>query len=262
MNIIIPLGGKGERFFTNGYKIPKPLIKIFEKTMIEHVIDNLNIKQNDKVFIIYNKNLDEYKFFNFIKNKYNFINLISIDSTIGPAETLYLGINDIIKNFIHNDKCLVIDCDTFYTNDIINIFENSKHNMVFYIKNTDPNPIYSYINLDEEKFIIDIKEKHKISDNANTGAYAFVSIHELVLNCKYILDNNIVSNNEPYTSCVISHMIQSNHLFKGYLLDNNFVFFLGTPLLLNKFITNTYAFLFDLDGTLVITDDMYYKYMG
>ena len=33
MNIIIPLGGKGERF-KNEYRLPKPLIKIFDKEMI------------------------------------------------------------------------------------------------------------------------------------------------------------------------------------------------------------------------------------
>lgn len=31
MNIIIPLGGKGERFINSGYKDPKPLIKILNK---------------------------------------------------------------------------------------------------------------------------------------------------------------------------------------------------------------------------------------
>ena len=35
MNIIIPLGGKGERFSKNGYDRPKPLIPIFDKRMIE-----------------------------------------------------------------------------------------------------------------------------------------------------------------------------------------------------------------------------------
>ena len=40
MNIIIPLGGKGERFAKNGYAQPKPLIQIFEKCMIQYVLDN------------------------------------------------------------------------------------------------------------------------------------------------------------------------------------------------------------------------------
>jgi hypothetical protein len=79
--------------------------------------------------------------------------------------------------------------------------------MVFYTKNYDSSPIYSYIQLNDHHVISNIKEKEKISDNANTGAYAFTDINILHDYCKYILDNNITFNNEPYTSCVISEMI-------------------------------------------------------
>ena len=54
MNIIIPLGGKGERFFKDGYTDPKPLIQILNKQMIFYVLDNLNICEEDRIFIIYN----------------------------------------------------------------------------------------------------------------------------------------------------------------------------------------------------------------
>lgn len=73
MNIIIPLGGKGERFIKEGYKHPKPLIKIFDKFMIEYVIDNLFIDENDKVFIIYNEYLNQFDFLNIITKKYPYI---------------------------------------------------------------------------------------------------------------------------------------------------------------------------------------------
>ena len=78
MNIIILCGGKGERFSKNGYDQPKPLIKVFDKCMIEYVIDNLNISNDDNVFIIYNINLDNYQFCDIINNKYPFINFIKI----------------------------------------------------------------------------------------------------------------------------------------------------------------------------------------
>ena len=259
MNIIIPLGGKGERFYNCGYTQPKPLIKIFEKCMIEYVIDNLIYSSEDKIYIIYNSNLDNYNFKKYISNKYNFINLIKINDTKGAAETLLNGIEYIMNNFNYNKKCLILDCDTFYTEDIINIFKNSENNMIFYTKNYDTNPIYSYVKIIDENVIINIKEKEKISDNANTGAYAFNDIQILYKYCKYILDNNITFNNEPYTSCVISEMIKSNILFNGYELQEKCVFSLGTPEALNTYIDNTYAFLFDLDGTLVITDDIYFN---
>ena len=256
MNIIIPIGGKGERFSKEGYLQPKPLITIFEKSMIEYVIDNL-ILNEDKVFIIYNYTLDNYNFSNYINNKYPYINLIKINDTKGAVETLFLGIDIILNNYSYYNKSLILDCDTFYTEDICNIFKNSENNMVFFTKNYDTNPIYSYIELNND-LIINIEEKKKISDNANTGAYAFIDIKILYNYCKYVLDNNITFNNEPYTSCVISEMIKQNILFKGYELKEEYVFSVGTPEALTKYIDNTYAFLFDLDGTLVITDDIYF----
>jgi len=52
MNIIIPLGGKGERFAKEGYLQPKPLIQILNKEMIFYVLDNLKftIKYSSFIF--------------------------------------------------------------------------------------------------------------------------------------------------------------------------------------------------------------------
>jgi len=70
MNIIIPIGGKGERFKNKGYIKPKPLIDVFEKPMIFYVLDNLNIGKNDTIYIIYNKIMEKENFTQTIKKKY------------------------------------------------------------------------------------------------------------------------------------------------------------------------------------------------
>ena len=72
MNIIIPLGGKGERFVKEGYLQPKPLIKILNKEMIFYVLDNLELCQDDKIFIIYFSELDKYDFINIFDKIYIF----------------------------------------------------------------------------------------------------------------------------------------------------------------------------------------------
>ena len=259
MNIFIPLGGKGERFVKKGFNTPKPLINIFEKSMIEYVLDNLSINDSIKVFIIYDYKLNDFNFSEFIRNKYLNINFVEVNNTKGAAETLYFGIEYILQNHQYHKKCLVLDCDTFYTENIIDIFHNANDNMVFFSKNYETNAIYSYIELDDNLNIINIKEKIKISDNANTGAYAFINIQELFKFSKHVLDNNITFNNEPYTSCVISEMIKSNIHFKGVELNEKHIFSLGTPDSIKKYIDYTHAFLFDLDGTLVVTDDIYYN---
>jgi len=259
MNIIIPLGGKGERFNKEGFDKPKPLIKIFNKEMIFYVLNNLKLTIEDKIFITYRKDLDIYKFSAIIKNKYPNIHLIPIDyQTSGAVETIYYGLNKI-KDISKLNTCVLLDCDTFYTDDILGIIrENNYKNIVFYTKKINENPIYSYIELDENNKIINIKEKQKISSNANTGCYVFEDINELLNNCKYVLDNKINFNGEPYTSCVIDIMIKQTD-FYGYKLDEKKVFSVGTPLELQNYIKNTFIFLFDLDGTLVNTDEIYFN---
>ena len=54
-------------------------------------------------------------------------------------------------------------------------------------------------------------------------------------------------------------MLRNNIIFKGEELNDSYVFSLGTPDAVNTFIDNRYAFLFDLDGTLVLTDDIYFN---
>ena len=39
MQLIIPMSGLGQRFINAGYKIPKPLIKVDNKSIISHVVN-------------------------------------------------------------------------------------------------------------------------------------------------------------------------------------------------------------------------------
>ena len=226
--------------------------------MISYLLDNLNINDEDNIYIIYNEIINTKYFKEYIKINYSYINLIPIvKNTSGAAETLYIGLNNIKLN--NTNKNLILDCDTFYLEDIIMRYkELPVNNCVFYRENYEKNPIYSYINLDKNNNIIEIKEKIKISNNANTGAYCFEKIEELLYYCKYILDNNIVYNNESYTSCVIEQMIQNNIKFKGIKLESKIIS-LGTPYDVNNYINNTKILLFDLDGTLINTDYIYIK---
>lgn len=258
MNIIIPLGGKGERFMKEGYNAPKPLIQIYDKEMIFYVLDNLNISSNDKVFIIYKQDLDAFDFSKCIENKYSSVYFIPITyQTSGAVETVFNGL-EFIRKVSTYKTCVLLDCDTFYTTDILSIVREKNDNLVFYVNRENEPPIYSYIGLNENSKIVDIKEKIKISSNANTGCYVFNDIDKLYDACKYVLANKITFNGEPYTSCVIQEMIYNND-FYGYQLEKMHVFSLGTPNEVSNYLKNSFCFLFDLDGTLVNTDLIYFN---
>ena len=119
MNIVIPLGGLGERFKKEGYIEPKPLIKILGKEMILHVIENLKLEKDDIIHIIYNPELDKYGFSELLnKTKIN-INCIKLNKqTEGSSETTLIELNTF-NDALLNRKCILVDCDKFYTNDIV-----------------------------------------------------------------------------------------------------------------------------------------------
>ena len=51
INVIIPMAGEGRRFNEAGFKKPKPLIKVFNKTLIEIAIETLGIKNANFYFV-------------------------------------------------------------------------------------------------------------------------------------------------------------------------------------------------------------------
>ena len=256
MNIIIPLGGKGERFAKEGYSDPKPLINVLNKPMIFWVLDNLNFHADDTVYIVYSAELDQHNFSSIVHSKYPDIVCIPVSyQTSGAVETVAVGLKTVVQMSSHK-KCVLLDCDTFYTHDILTTARNSVDSMVFYTKKENEKPIYSYIELNRDNCITRIQEKVKISQNANTGCYVFNDIQQLQRLCEHVLNNNITFNGEPYTSCVISELIKESRV-QGHQLDDKCVFSLGTPSELAVFTKNATVFLFDLDGTLVITDKIY-----
>ena len=267
MIIIIPIGGIGQRFKENDYKNPKALIKVDKKEIIFHLIDNLNINSTiSYIYIPYNIEYVKYNFENLLTKRYpnyKFKFMVLEQQTRGAAETIYKALQNLYASQIRypinivqmketfDKPILCLDSDNFYTNDIIKLWNGE--NTVFSFLSKDKNPIFSYLKTDENENILQIIEKEKISDKACVGAYGFNSYYELMDVCKYIISNNIMQKNEFYTSGVIQFMLKKTQ-FKNISIDNKYYFSLGTPDQV-KLYENT--FLFDLDGTLVNTDDIY-----
>lgn len=252
MNIIIPIGGMGQRFKEDGYVTPKPLINVLGEPMICRLIEGLNTELNDVVHIIYSPELNSYNFEDLIKFKFpklniNFICLEGI--TRGASETILFGLNqmdsELEKSFI------ILDCDTFYSDDILGKYRNCKNkNTIFYFKDTYDLPLFSYIKIDGNNRVTEIKEKVRISDNANTGAYGFKSGIQLKEYCKKIS----ALKSELYTSFVYESMINDGIEINSERIEKFSC--VGTPLQLKIYCESNKSekikkFCFDLDNTLV-----------
>jgi HAD superfamily hydrolase (TIGR01509 family) len=254
MIILIPLGGTGDRFKNNGYKLPKALIKVDNKPILFHLLDNINIQNTiDFVYIPYNKEYEEYNFENLLNERYPSIKfkfLVLENNTRGAADTIRIALTNINTN---DCPILCLDSDNFYTIDIIQLWNGE--NKVFTFQDKLNDPIYSYVtNIPSTDIINTIIEKEKISDNACCGAYGFKSWWQLLYYTNYIIEHNLIQKNEYYTSSVIKEMINQKIEFKNNTIQNKFYYSLGTPKQVTEY---EYSFLFDLDGTLVNTDHIY-----
>ncbi|MAV92547.1 MAG: hypothetical protein CMG01_00015 [Candidatus Marinimicrobia bacterium] len=243
MNIIIPLGGIGKRFHDNNYTKPKPLIKVLGKEIIFWLLENLNFNKNDKVFIPYNEFLDAYSFEEIINDKFPNINLLALPPTNGPSDT----VKRCLIHFKIKGKIVLLDGDTWYKQDILSEIRKINKNLTVYFKSKSKKPIYSYIKKKNSK-IIQIAEKVKISDYANTGCYVFNSSAQVL---RYI--NKIESQGEIYISNIILEMLKDNINFDS--LEANDFHVLGTPQQIiefsKRFPSSKKRFVFDLDNTLV-----------
>lgn len=243
MNIIIPLGGIGKRFSDNGYVKPKPLIKVLGKEVIFWLLDSLDIKKEDSVYIPYNEYLDIYNFKEVVNDLYPNIKLTSFPLTNGPSETIKLCIN----HFDIKGKIVLLDGDTWYEEDVLSKIRKNDNNLTTYFKSTTLEPLFSYIKLNDNQ-IVDVKEKIKISDNANSGCYVFKSAEEVL---KYI--DRIEKKSEKFISDIIKEMLKDEIYFSSVEVKDFHV--LGTPQQIIEFSksypTEKKRFVFDLDNTLV-----------
>jgi capsule biosynthesis phosphatase len=266
MIILIPIGGTGERFKKNGYSRPKALINVLGKPIIHYLIDNIIqwLPDNlDMIYIPYNKEYEEYRFEDSIKNSYPNLNFkfLKLDyNTGGAAETINIALKRL--DLQTDPSIICLDSDNFYSTDIIKIWNGE--NKIISFNDVNNNPIYSYVKMENDK-VIDIVEKDKISNYACTGAYGFSSCKELLKYTQKILDLEIKQKGEYYTSNVIKEMIKDNIDFTTSVIDISNWHCLGTPIQVHQFCNNypkiscidnnqrikTLRLCFDFDNTLV-----------
>lgn len=253
MNIFILCAGKGTRFDSI---YPKPLNLINGKPMIYHTIKSLNLEKVNQynLYIIYNKKLEACNFKEIIINMFPNIkfNFILIDYfTRGASESAFIGLQSVYDN-LDNNNIIFIDNDTIYPEETYE-YLNKKYesNFIFTNFNNEKDPIYSYVLINKDDYIIDIKEKDKISDLICIGCYGFRNKDEYINNFKSLLETNQKTNNEFYMSLLYDYLLKNNKQVLNITINKTLS--LGTPqqLIESNKIKTKLRYVFDLDNTLV-----------
>ncbi len=161
---IILCGGKSTRTYPLTITKPKPLLKIANKPMLGHLLDNIKDYFNEIILII-NYHGDQIKnFININYSNYN-IKFVEQDEPKGTGDAIF-RCKDLIK-----DKFVVINGDDFYGPDLINNIDKYRYSILVHeVENISQ---YGKIIYDDSGKIIKIYEKPPEYDPglANTGVY-------------------------------------------------------------------------------------------
>ena len=109
--VVIMAGGRGTRMepFTN--VLPKPLLPVNEKTVIEHIIDRFVSTGTSVVYLTVNYKSRVLKaFFEELNPSYN-VNFVSEDKPLGTAGSLCFLKNEIGSTFFVTNCDVIVDAD-------------------------------------------------------------------------------------------------------------------------------------------------------
>lgn len=167
--VVIMAGGKGERLKPLTNVLPKPLIPIGHKTIIEEIIQKfVNIgSKNFYLTTFYKSDLIKY-YFNELEDLDYKVNFIQEKKPLGTGGSLHLLKNKIDKTFF------VTNCDILIEQDYFDIYhyhkKNSNEITIVSALNLYKSP-YGIINRDNNGELHSMTEKPEISFEINSGMY-------------------------------------------------------------------------------------------
>ena len=235
MNIIITLAGQSKRFKKEGYKEPKFLIEIDGITMIEHVIEMFDPK--DQFFFIINKKQNEnYPFFKKIIKKIinNFKIIVIEEHDLGPAHSIFQ-----LKNIIPNDEPIIISyCDFYVEWNYKNFLKEIRdyEGAIPCFKGFQPssfgNTKYAYVKTNKNLELLQLREKESFTNDrheeyASAGIYYLKSFNLFLETSKTLFREGSGNLDEFYVSLLYNIIIRNKGLVKITSVDKFICW--GTP---------------------------------
>lgn len=205
LNIVIPMAGRGSRFADAGYKLPKPLIDVNGKPMIEVVTDNIRPQCEHRfIYICQEEHLNKYGLQDTLERLAPECRIITIDHiTEGAACTVLLA-----EKYIDNDdEMMIANSDQYVDTNINDYISKLTDNDGLIMTMPAEHPKWSYIRFDENGYVVEVREKEVISNEATVGIYNYKHGKDFVKYAHQMIDKNIRVNNEFYVAPVYNEMI-------------------------------------------------------
>lgn len=225
VNILIPMAGLGSRF-NNYSKLPKPLIPINGKPMVECVADSLNM-DGRWIFVVQQEHIDKFQIDEHLRKIRSNSEISILNGLTQGAACSLLSAQEFYNN---DDPLIICNCDNIihadHTGFLKTIIDNDYDGGIeTFIVHNDPK--WSFAKLDENGFVIEVAEKKIISRFATAGTYFWKKGSDFVKYANRMIKKNIRVNNEFYTAPVYNQAIEDGK--KIIIQDVQEMWGVGTP---------------------------------
>ena len=225
INVLVPMAGRGQRFVDEGYKVPKQLIKLKEKHLIEISLDCIDYTDCNLIFIVRDDHINMFNMGDILKSKFG--KDITIVVTDGITEGSVCSCL-LARKYINNDNPLIIHTlDVEFAPQFKPSMLSLKENDGIMLTSKSNSSNYSYAAIDEDGFVVKTAEKKVISENACVGIYGFARGYDFCKFADRMVKENIRTNGEFYISPVYNLLIQDGLKIKTQDVEKLHVF--GTP---------------------------------
>jgi HAD superfamily hydrolase (TIGR01509 family) len=234
INILIPMAGAGSRFKESGYELPKPLIDVAGRPMIQVVVDSLDL-DGRYIFLVQRAHIREYGMYETLRELVNSFRIKLVDGlTEGACCTTLLA-----EQFINDDKeLMIVNSDQYIEWNKEKFFEHVDKNgldaciLTFRASETK----WSYAAVDDNGVVTRVAEKEVISEYATVGIYWWRYGRDYVRFAKQMIRKDIRVKGEFYVCPVFNEAIESG--LRIGIFDVDKMAGLGTPEDLESFLDN------------------------
>lgn len=215
MKIIIPMAGIGKRMRPHTLTVPKPLLKIAGKSIVERLVDEVSMADNvtEIHFVIGNFGKDvEERLLGLAKSKgaKGFIHYQT--DALGTAHAIYCAAEAL------RDDVVIAFADTLFVGDF-SIREDDE--AIVWTKIVENPEAYGVVKVERNEEITDFYEKpfEFVSNKAIIGIYYFKRGEELKKEIEYLLDNDIKVGKEYQLTDALKNLLKRNVRFKSKVID-------------------------------------------
>lgn len=240
LNIVIPMAGRGSRFASEGYTLPKPLIHMHGKPMIDVVVNNLRPEGRHRfIFICLLEHAREFALEQHLCNIAPGCEIVYVDQvTEGAACTTLLA----KEYFDNNDPLMIANSDQWVDvdiNDYLGRIEKDNLNGLIMTMWAD-DPKWSFVRFDERGKVCEVVEKVVVSDEATVGIYNFRKGRDYVHAAEQMIAKNLRVNNEFYVAPTYNQLIEVGKKIGVFNVGSEFkgMYGLGIPADLEKFLAH------------------------